>query len=191
MVPAPSSAATKLKIAGEKQKQTASRLRSAAKRVHSFGVRLNSNHRLVKTAVALRTGLHSVRIILSPVYTALDSIHDALDSIKVPKVEFTKGSVMGISVVTGISVESTKPFNATANYFATLATKVEELRGSLQEMETSLTELIDHVPQMKQGILNGAEDLYDAAENLDATGDALIDASKSVPPQPPSPPSFP
>lgn len=187
--PAPpkSQAGAKLIQAGQKQKQTAGRIQSASKRVRFFANNLNSNHRLVKTTEAMRTGLTAIRNILSPIQSAFTSVHDALDDIKVPKIEFSTANVAGVSVVTGITIDSTKPFRTTANFFATMAEQVSDLRGSLLEMKTSLTELLDHVPQMREGLRNFADDLQEAADNLNATGDALIEAGTGAG----SPPSYP
>ena len=190
MIPNPPKSQTgpKLVVAGQKQKATAGRMRSASKRVRFFANNLNSNHRLIKTLEAMRTGLTAIRNILSPFQTALTSVHDALDNIKVPKIEFNTTTILGgITVVTGISIDHTKPFLTTANFFGTMAEQVSDLRTSLQEMKTSLTELLDHVPQMREDLRNGADDLAEAADNLDATGDALIDAGNAMS----SPPSYP
>lgn len=191
--PAPpkSQAGAKLIQAGQKQKQTAGRIQSASKRVRFFANNLNSNHRLVKTTEAMRTGLTAIRNILSPVQTTLNSVHDALDGIKVPKIEFSTTNIPtpvgSIRVVTGITIDNTKPFLTAAGFFGNMADQVSDLRGSLQEMKTSLTELLDYVPQMREGLRNFADDLQDAADNLDATGDALIEAGGSAG----SPPSYP
>lgn len=181
--PAPPNAPSGAKLiqAGQMQKQSASRLRLLANQVRIFADSLTTEHILVKTVRAIRTALIAIRVILEPIQTALSGLFDALNSIKVPKLEIKTAKVVGITVVTGISIENTKPLAGAAMFFATMATAVGNLRESLGTMRDSLGELLKHRAQFRLGLWNLANELRLTAESMDATGDALIQAGSSPP----------
>jgi hypothetical protein len=166
--------------AGEKQKQTAAKLKSAGGKLRSGAVYLNSDGQIVAAIKGLKTGATAIRVVLGPVVSALNFVEQTLNGITVPTISTSTTKIMNVNVITGIQIGSTKPLQTVGAKVGQIGEKVDGVRTQLDSMADQLGQLESNMPKIKNEIVQAADDIEASCNSMTEMGDKMIDAGKKM-----------
>lgn len=162
--------------AGQRMKNAAPKLKNAAGAVRRTAEFLHPASPLVQGVQSVMNGLNAIRLLLQYPTDAFDAIAGFLDDIKVPTIERQTGVIMGITVVTTLTVGSRRPFRSVAEECRKVSQRIFEIRVAMLTITTSWQTLVDRTPEIRNAVLEAADGMEAASGDLDQTGDALIEA---------------
>ena len=171
----------KLIAVGEGQRKTGNKLKHSATELRQVAATLEANARVDLALGSIKTAARSIRDLMTPVSTALHSIADGLNGVKVPDFDWVKTEldipVFGkIRVVTGITKSESRPLSGIGSNVETVADNLDNIRVGLRTIADGARDLQDQLPGVKARILGGADDMEKGGQDLVEAGTAMAEA---------------
>jgi len=177
----PRAVGTKLVVVGDKQLSTGKNLEAMAKDLRATAAALADPKGLPTSLVSVESGTRSTRELLLPVVALLKTIASGVDSIKTPTVDFDKKvldlPVIGkVTVITGITVGSTRPFRDVATQLKETAENINNITKALKTIADGVRDAGKQLPTVQARLLSGATAAEQGGKELQLAGGVLKEA---------------
>lgn len=177
----PRAVGTKLVVVGDKQISTGKNMEAMAKELRATATTIADPKGLPTSLTSIETGTRSTRELLLPLVTLLKSIASGIDAIKTPTVDFNKAvldiPVLGkVTVITGITIGSTRPFRDVATQLKETADNINNIAKALKTIADGVREAGKQLPSIQTKLLSGATDIEQGGKDMQQAGATLKEA---------------
>ena len=170
---------------GKQQTAMGTKLAGTSTQMRNVAKRLKAGGQIDQSLASIRTGTNSIRLLLGPVVTALQHVANALNAVTVPTVSRQTRTVNipaigNITVVTGVTIGSTKPLAAAATRVTTIRDQVNDIRDMLATIRDGVGDVRAELPAVRGEINKTADEVKLAGANVTASGKAMIKAGTLI-----------
>jgi hypothetical protein len=168
-------------VAGEKQKETAGKLKVASTKLRDLSTVLNPTGHVVQNLRLFRNAVGVVRLLLMKIRNQLRLFEEGLASIKVPYISFSTTKIGSVTVITNMSINETRPFLPISAKIAEVAEDLSNMREGLWTLYSGLDALDQRMPHIQNELVQGADALESASNSMTIVGEKMIEAGKKLP----------
>lgn len=173
----------KMIIAGKKQVETGTKLKSYSDKTKHVGETLLRDRTIDQSIDSVETGTRSVRAIIYPIANVLHNISDMFNAVTVPTIDFTRKTIeipiLGSQkFITGITLGSTKPFRSIATALENAADDLDKIRAALLTIADAMNMFQAQLPAISNNIITSAQDMKQAGSDMTDSGNAMIESGK-------------
>lgn len=173
----PGAVGTQLVTVGQNEQSIGDKVIRASARIEQLSASFKPDGQFSNSLAEIRSGVATIAGYLGPVASALTFIVNGLNGISIPVVRFTTSNIPGIvgnvTFVTGITVDSTKPFSSIAARVNTVLANVNATIKTLNDIAAGIQNFRNEFPDIQAQLAETSRDLQQGGTEMTGAGVAM------------------